>query len=59
MSICMDAEDPRIKRAYEMKMLQEFSVREIALELSISEPRVYQLISKARTIVKKYRAVNG
>ena len=46
----MDAEDSRIARAFEMKELQGYSVREIAAELEISQPRVYQLIARAKTI---------
>ncbi len=55
----MDAEDTRIARAFEMKALQGFSVREIAVELKISEPRVYQLIARAKAIGREYRENNG
>ena len=55
----MDAEDPRISRAFEMKELRGYSVREISAELKISQPRVYQLIAKAKTIGKEYRKTNG
>ena len=55
----MDAEDSRIARAFEMKELQGYSVREIAAELEISQPRVYQLIARAKTIGMEYRKVNG
>ena len=55
----MDAEDTRIARAFEMKELQGYSVREIAAELQISQPRVYQLIARAKTIGMEYRKING
>ena len=55
----MDAEDPRIARAFEMKELQGYSVREIAAEMQISQPRVYQLIAKAKAIGLEYRKING
>ncbi len=55
----MDAEDIRIAKAFEMKTLQGYSVREIAAELKISEPRVYQLIARAKAIGKEYRKNNG
>jgi hypothetical protein len=55
----MDAEDTRIARAFEMKELQGYSVREIAAELEISQPRVYQLIARAKTIGMEYRKIHG
>ena len=55
----MDAEDTRIAKAFEMKTLQGYSVREIAAELKISEPRVYQLIARAKAIGREYRENNG
>jgi len=55
----MDAEDTRIARAFEMKILQGYTVREIAAELKISEPRAYQLIARAKAIGKEYRKNNG
>ena len=55
----MDAEDPRIAKALEMKVLQGYSVREIAEELEISQPRVYQLIARAKAIGMEYRKING
>lgn len=51
----MDAEDTRIARAFELKTLQGYSVREIAGELKVSEPRIYQLIARAKEIGKRYR----
>jgi len=42
-----------------MKELQGYSVREIAAELKISQPRVYQLIARAKKIGKEYREING
>lgn len=55
----MDAEDTRIARAFEMRTLQGYTVREIAAVLKISEPRVYQLIARAKAIGKEYRKNNG
>lgn len=55
----MDVEDTRIARALEMKVLLGFSVKEIAAELEVSEPRTYQLIARAKAIGKEFRAKNG
>ena len=55
----MDAEDPRIARSFELKELEGYSVREISAELHISQPRVYQLIARAKTIGMEYRKING
>jgi len=42
-----------------MKELFGFSVREIAAEFQLSEPRVYQLIARAKAIGREYRQENG
>ena len=42
-----------------MKELQGYSVREISAGLEISQPRVYQLIARAKAIGKEYRKNNG
>ncbi len=55
----MDAEDTRIARAFEMKELQGYSVREITVKLKISQPRVYQLIARAKAIGMEYHKING
>ena len=55
----MDAEDPRIAKVFEMKVLMGFSVREIAEELNVSQPRIYQLIARGRKNSEAYRANNG
>ena len=55
----MDSEDVRIAKAFEMKELLGFSVREIAAVLQISEPRTYQLITRAKAIGREYRQKNG
>ena len=55
----MDAEDPRISKAFEMKELLGYSVREIAAALDLSEPRVYQLVAQAKAIGREYRQKNG
>ena len=51
----MDAEDPRIAQAFEAKVLACASVDQIAADLGVSKPRVYQLIARAKEIGKGYR----
>ena len=53
----MDAEDPRIARAFEAKELLGDSVSKIAEDLGVSEPRVYQLLKRAKEIGKQYQMV--
>ena len=50
----MDAEDPRIALAFEGKELYGETVQEIAAELGVSAPRVYQLIARAKEIGRTY-----
>ena len=50
----MNAEDPRIARAFEAKELMGYSVKKIAKDLGVSEPRVYQLIKRAKAVGKEY-----
>ena len=52
----MDAEDIRIAQAFEAKELCGDSVKLIALRFGISEPRVYQLLARAKAIAKEYRS---
>ena len=54
----MGAEDPRIALAFEAKELYGDSVRVIAADLGVSEPRVYQLIKRAKTIGRQFRKDN-
>ena len=54
----MDAEDPRIALAFEAKELYGDSVKAIAADLSVSEPRVYQLIKRAKAIGRQFREDN-
>lgn len=54
----MDAEDVRIAQAFEMKELMGYDVKEIAAELGVSGPRIYQLLNRAREIGKAYREKN-
>lgn len=54
----MDAEDPRIARALEMKELYGMKIEEIATKLKVSQSRVYQLISRARIIGKDFMKEN-
>ena len=51
----MDAEDPRIAKAFEARELLGDSVTSIAADLGVSEPRVYQLLRRAKEIGKEYR----
>ena len=51
----MDAEDPRIAIAFEAKELYGDSVKEIAHDLGVSEPRIYQLVARAKEIGKNYK----
>ena len=55
----MDIEDPHIAQAFEMKELLGYSVKEIAAELDLSEPRIYQLVARAKAIGREYRQKNG
>ncbi|MBQ8081406.1 MAG: helix-turn-helix domain-containing protein, partial [Clostridia bacterium] len=54
----MDAEDPRIAVALEAKVLEGWSVKEIAERLGVSVSRAYRLIDRARAIGKQYREEN-
>ena len=54
----MDAEDPRIALAFEAKELYGDSVKAIAADLGVSEPRVYQLIKRAKAIGRQFREDN-
>ncbi len=51
----MTSEDWRIAEAYESKTFHGNSVKEIAADLQISEPRVYQLLNRAKSIIKTYQ----
>ena len=55
----MDAEDIRIAQALEAKVLFGYSVKKIAQDLGVSEPRVYQLIARAKAMGKEYRKANS
>ena len=54
----MDAEDVRIAQAFEAKVLFGDTVQKIAADLGVSEPRVYQLVARAKAIGKQYRKEN-
>ncbi len=54
----MDAEDPRIAIAFEAKELYGDSVKKIAADLGVSEPRVYQLLNRAKAIGRQFREDN-
>jgi len=55
----MDAEDKRIAQAFEMKELCGMKVEEIANELKVSAPRIYQFVSRAKAIGQQYRKDNN
>jgi len=55
----MDGEEIRIAKTFEMKELLGFSVREIAADLGVSEPRVYQLVNRAKAIGRECRQQNS
>lgn len=54
----MNAEDPCIAKAFEMKVLYGFSVKEIAQEFGVSESHIYQLVSRAKAIGRQTRISN-
>ena len=58
-TLSMDSEDPHIAQAFEMKELLGYSVKEIAAALDLSEPRIYQLVARAKAIGREYRQENG
>ena len=52
----MDEEDERLMKALKMKELLGFSVQEIADQLGCSQPRVYQLLQRAKEIARTFLA---
>lgn len=50
----MNAEDPRIARALEARIFRDDPVKKIAKDINVSEPRVYQLIARAKKIIMEY-----
>ena len=50
----MNAEDPRIARALEARIFRDDPVKKIAKDLNVSEPRIYQMLTRAKTIVREY-----
>ena len=58
-TLAMDSEDPHIAQAFEMKELLGYSVKEIAAALDLSEPRIYQLVARAKAIGREYWQENG
>lgn len=54
----MNREDERLMKAFEMKELEGFTVREIAEELNCSQARTYQLITRAKEIAREALADN-
>ena len=54
----MDKEDARLMKTLKMKKLMGYSVQEIAAELNCSQPRVYQLLDRAKELAREYLADN-
>lgn len=54
----MDREDERLMKAFEMKELEGYPVREIAEKLKCSQQRIYQLVTRAKEIAKEVLADN-
>lgn len=54
----LDVEDERLMKALKMKELLGFSVREIADQLDCSQPRVYQLVKRAKDVAREVLADN-
>ena len=54
----LDVEDERLMKALKMKELLGFSVREIADQLDCSQPRVYQLVKRAKEVAREILADN-
>lgn len=52
----LDRTDPRLMAALKMKELAGYSAAEIAAALECSEPRVYQLLKKAKEIAREFLA---
>ncbi len=55
----MDQEDHRIAIAFEAKELMNEPVKDIAIHIGVSVPRVYQLLNRAKIIGKDYRNKNS
>ena len=51
----MRAEDPRIEEAHKLKTVMNYGVEEIAAILKVSPPRIYQLLERAKQIIKQYQ----
>ena len=50
----MDAEDPRIAVALEIRFVRGISVEEVSVKFKVSPPRVYPFFTHAREIGRKY-----
>lgn len=55
----MDAEDARIAKVLELRTLRGYTVKQIVRGLRLSEPRIYQLLARAKAIGAEYRRNNG
>ena len=52
----MDLEDERLMKVFEMKELDKIPVREIAEQMNCSQPRIYQLATRAKEIAREVLA---
>ena len=50
----MDAEEPRIAVALEIRFVHGISVEEVSVKFKVSPPRVYPFFTHAREIGRKY-----
>ncbi len=50
----MNSEDPRLAEAYRLKTEMNYTPKEIAVILKISQPRTYQLLARAKEIAYEY-----
>ncbi len=50
----MRSEDPRIAEAYRLRTERNYTPKEISGILGVSQPRIYQLLARAKKIVYEY-----
>ena len=50
----MRSEDPRLAEAYRLRTYMNYSTKEISGILGVSQPRVYQLLARAKELANKY-----
>ena len=52
----IEAKDPKIWKAFAMKLIIGESAKTVARELGVSAPRVYQLVEEAKDFFRQYEA---